>query len=1688
MPRRTPPVPLSGTEQTRYDDLYDLFGKEDADKFALSVTESDIPYSEATPDIPGSPSVMLPAAAYVTPKAVPPIGMQPPSAPIPATREKLIDRPGIDEVRVKNEAAQVKRIDELGTMYKLSGMTYEAAMARARDEVIKGVEQPRTVEFASKPVRPGTASDFAARGVELAPRLDTARTVIEAFKPQVLESEQQAAGRKRFQADQQRADAMLRAEAAKSGLSVTDVANRMAANNATRALDIARQMYGDAATVAQIKQVEDTLNAPIYAASTELTKGVFAPLTEMPGKVLRGLTETEIRGQRVESQGAAALRGIGGISRVALGAAKEFVMDPLSKAAIAADEGISIQEVDARLQRDRAQQGGASQTVSVNPLGAPVAVGPRSRIDTGNWLKDTAYEIATGRSAVDDYVDLGVSPNLAVVAGVATEFALPITPIGWITDVAPAFGAAKALSKVGQIAGDAAKAPALNQFFADTARSAKDVGLVLEKPAAWKSFTQAADMRTKVATELATEISNVALLDKSVANASIVGAPNNKVVLVNDVDKLLSMPRNQLPPTSIRITDELLASGADLQNADEIIPVLKKILRGDAQNPGIVTKIKTVAPGNVQADIVRNTFAAAIKNPNTDAGFEATVRAAIAETLEKVPDNGWAFMTPTLIIKKTVMADKAFQTAIGDAVRALPDGASMTDVQKAIETTAKDFLKGKGSIAEPFATVPKRAESLLPSAPLGGLERLETPTSRRMPILEAKQDIEASVKGGVAAIADKIDFLRGNTNPAKRVSDAFAGSPYVSSLDNTLESALKTRMATTTRNMIEKTRSEIQALGMSRTSVATGAESGTVINAIRAQGGLDSYLTARIGSDISGNNTLKASTHTAPVRVQPLNSLPEAGRNHAITAIVNEFFGEGPKGLGVVISPDIQTRLSQIVAQQTASNGTAVEAITASIKQMRDEFPALSDVGRRSPGTLQDDVAGSALNYIIGSESKKIYADNFFEAYPELNPKLSTSNARKRFIEQMTEAGSDISIQEQNAALAKWDEYFDSEIIQKEFAELALQKTKEEFGNQAFEYSTFNYPLEDDSALGKLITAFVGPDISQGNIALKQAAMTAIHDVIIDDTSALVDFATMNKLVRPLNEKDVINVIAEGLRLPIGSTERAVFESVVGPLDDLVKGKSAISSNLEALRRNPASGMLASVSESMKSAINQVRSTSISGMIGGQWLPNPKFFANNYFGAGPMIAVTAPNVMAKTVAGEISNLTLGKVNIGGVGVHSVLRAAENPNIADNVAFVSKTGVPYTNKQLADFLNNNYFGMTEKDFALSNKIGEDIRIAIKSAPDGMTKSGLKDAAYRYMNINGTNVYSRLASQVDTNWRQQVFLNALKSGEMPTVAQRTAQNAIFDYGRIPAELRQGLSRYMTFMSFFAMSHAEVLGALFKPAAMKNIAKSIVIQRDLNRAYGEYEYADDSNKQRMYSKLLGQDDDRQPTFFVGPANPVLAPLMDDVQLVSAMYSIGADVKDVYGKEGIDAAVLKGGGAVLEGAVKTALEKMFTASSDYLEKIGVLGDKPMGMTVPWEQIYFHQAIGPEHFGEWMRTMGISAIPVEDRKIGVPEFNQQQYQYNDEKSRNKAAGLELVLVLAGANRNVTDLQKSFAVSGISIPGLEAPKGANLKRFGDSKPAFYMQYALGGNLKKGTPEYELYYQALKSEGFELNPK
>jgi len=491
----------------------------------------------------------------------------------------------------------------------------------------------------------------------------------------------------------------------------------------------------------------------------------------------------------------------------------------------------------------------------------------------------------------------------------------------------------------------------------------------------------------------------------------------------------------------------------------------------------------------------------------------------------------------------------------------------------------------------------------------------------------------------------------------------------------------------------------------------------------------------------------------------------------------------------------------------------------------------------------------------------------------------------------------------------------------------------------------------------------------------------------------------------------------------------------------------------------------------------------------------------NYFGAGPMIAVTAPEVVVRTMGAEFGLP-------GTVRLHSVMAAAKNPEIANKVAFTSTNGIPYTNKQLADFLDNNYFGMTEKDFSLGTKIGEDVRIAVDAAPSGMKSEYLQpmqDKALRYLNVNGTNIYSRVANQVDINFRKQAFLNALKVGEAPNIAQRTASNAIFDYGRIPPALRKSISKYISFMSFMAMSQAELLSTLVRPAAMKNLTKTIKFQRELNRGYlywptedesgatkDQWDYASDADKQRMYSVYIGQDE-KMPTYFVGPASPLMGPLVDDTQLGVAVANLGMQ----YGSEvmseptatGVGGSTIRLMSQVADGTIQILFDKMFTPAIGYASNIGLIGDKKISTAVPAQQIYFHQSLGKEHFGEWMREMGVQAVDYKDRKVGGATFYGEQYEFIDEAAVKRAQGLEFMYVLGGLGRGVTDLQKGYAAMGMKPPFSDADmSGADMKRYGNNKAMFLLQYGLGGNLKKGTPEYEFYYQALRSQGFELAPR
>jgi hypothetical protein len=238
----------------------------------------------------------------------------------------------------------------------------------------------------------------------------------------------------------------------------------------------------------------------------------------------------------------------------------------------------------------------------------------------------------------------------------------------------------------------------------------------------------------------------------------------------------------------------------------------------------------------------------------------------------------------------------------------------------------------------------------------------------------------------------------------------------------------------------------------------------------------------------------------------------------------------------------------------------------------------------------------------------------------------------------------------------------------------------------------------------------------------------------------------------------------------------------------------------------------------------------------------------------------------------------------------------------------------------------------------------------------------------------------------------------------------------------------------------------------------------QRELHKGFGEWQYADDSMKKRMFSFTIGNYDEL-PVHFVGPENPWAGPLIDQTSLLLGLYSIMST--DVKGEDAV---------AGLSNAI---IEKSFTPFLGYLSDIGALGETgALGKVVPARQVAFHKSMSDEHFAAWMAENNITTVPIDERRLGEPTFYGQQYMYADEKSRKRAAAMDLLYTYMGINRAINDYQ----AMGLILT--QGPPGTETKRF-ENQFLGMLQYFMGGNLQKGTTQYEQVRNSIISANTEI---
>jgi hypothetical protein len=391
-------------------------------------------------------------------------------------------------------------------------------------------------------------------------------------------------------------------------------------------------------------------------------------------------------------------------------------------------------------------------------------------------------------------------------------------------------------------------------------------------------------------------------------------------------------------------------------------------------------------------------------------------------------------------------------------------------------------------------------------------------------------------------------------------------------------------------------------------------------------------------------------------------------------------------------------------------------------------------------------------------------------------------------------------------------------------------------------------------------------------------------------------------------------------------------------------------------------------------------------------------------------------------------------------------------------------------------------MTQQAFDFGSNFAGDVKTATKTGASGMKAKSLEAYTGRvldYLNTGGTNYWTAWGSQVDTAWRQQLFVNALQAGETPMGARAIAANGVLDYGRIPAEWRQSSTQWMTFFSFMAVMNAEIFSALFRPKAVESIARQVQAQRTLHRGFGEWQYGDDDFKKRTFSVEIGETDDK-PLFFVGPENPLISPFIDQILPAQALLHIiessartGVSATARQVAAGVPAAVM----GVPADFAKTLVDRSFTPFLGFLSDLGLFGERiGIGNNISARQIAFHQAMdsyAPGHFAQWMSDYNITAVPIDERRPGEPLFYGQQYRFANDAGKQKAAVRDWGLTMVGLQRAIRDYESM----GLIATG--GPAGSQMKKF-DGKFTALLTYFTGGNLVVGTPEYEAVRKALES--------
>jgi len=1816
------PIPLDDFQQKKYDLLYTKLGKDRADSYAKGVSaaaETLLPTVPAAPPTPPAPVLGATPAAVPAPVTLQigqgtggrptikgaPQGMEF-RGPTPPMSDIVVNLPSREELQKQLDDARGKAVKRRAGELQTQGISYSEATARAEREVRGAATTPRKTEFGAGAVKPAGYSEFAVRGPVAAAELSTGQALTQSVLPQVLETGEQAVARRRFEQEIAASKKRIQDEAKRRGytkklppsgarteeIEVIDTERTLREllnENETRAVQIVKDEFGedDPQFMSNVAEVRAALNAPFYAAAGELRPKMMNDIISDKGKdILRGSTTSEVQGRLVETKGVAALRALGGLSRFLVRGAEEAVVDPLVRGVVAGlDPNVTTTDLIRDEEMAREAGGGGRRIEGVPGAEYSESAAKRKKSDTGNFLRDVAFEVATGRSAIDDYIDAGVPEGAALPLGILTEFAIPITPIGVISDVAPAFksvlSATPLVGKVGQmaarsvvgvkiasVAGRIADIPQVAKL-RSVARSINTIPEFGEALAGSKvfreTFADAGSVRLNLAETVAREGADIGQL-RATLNSANPTRFDDAAAIVNDGTTEIARSARKLIDAG-RL-DVQAGIKTEEQLMDELKAFANKAYDESMKSDSAITRT-AVREGDKLGPYIRGA------DPNNPAEriIDVVRERVLAETIDAVPTDNYFFITDRMLVNRSVLNTTEFKEAMRTATSSLPADASMTQVNRAIEDAIRQTFRGRNAsdIAEVSSVnVPRTAQQEgigLIEGPRGGIERLQTAPSRRRGVMEAFQDVndtrvaaaEWFTKNGKARFAnalttervpvevaefmrttsDKLDNVPGRMyaafgvmarNGVPEVFDAYVAARINEDLAGGTRGVFDEPFYNGIRDTVETPRAAMDGavketlnlfFGPDNLRAVFGQDAGGIVDEIIRTAPDDISITRRVESaiaDIRKKAPSGALDRTGMIRAfgstggDPRSAIaqlimsqearaafrqgiadnmrPVYGTADDYTRLGNEFInGMPPVAVrGVDVSVEVRDAVRRFL-NDTLEDGTPrINKITEDFKQVSRKaagkyvyeskyvpeldatdlslFSKLNDYIKEALAELKQEARTAARAASIEAKalSKGRIETLGRTAREEIAAiKAETKAAVTRRSGRGAPSSTLVEVPGQRPRYITQAE--DIARIEAEGLE-RVRVREEQLATDVERISDDVRDARDEARIEEDEMEAAGVDL--GNTIDKAAARVTNEFILQGMTPRLVELASRLEDARAAagwGNHVTVESISKLVDLPLPAPLAKTLRDYFGNIDDLTKMNGIIGDNIaQVVSIAPGfKGVGQILAMGVVELAETARALTAGGLTAGMFFPNFRYHAVNFETAPLVQAFTSPSYLADTLGARLMGLLPGKQKANFLGVPSAAGVRAFRGNPSKILLITDNGVEYTAGRLNQILDNTFFGMSANTFVMSDRMLDDI-ITNTSVPSGFP--GFRATAIeglRFMGMRGTNPMVRYANKVDRAWRETAFLAALKNGLTPQQSIEIAKNAFLDYGKIPPALKNEFGKYMMFASWMIMNNAELVRAFLTPKGGANIIKISKAQREMHRVYGDYAYSDDGTKKRLWSNFIG-DFDGVPAYSVGPENPAVGPMLDNIgPAAMSLYQAGA-TQSVGSLSD-----------TVPGLATWALKNAFTPAFEYLKDIGLVGEAPMSDIVPAKSVAWNQLKGPDSFQQWMDSTGITVVPYDRRRPGEPTFNGEQYMFTNDGAKERWARTEFIMTFAGLQRNYNDLQQYMMYTNMTPPNMDK------KRFADMEWYDVMLY-MGAleTRQRGKSEYEAYMRAMQA--------